>query len=258
MAFSDSDLKAINRGLYDLKSKYFDLILRITAFNFIDEKSREYATHGLSRRLKILTRAIENVFRLIPPESSIPVDSLERADAEISLHAFLINLQGAIDNLAWVFVLEAAITKDNGIALSRQDVGLRKRNKLVRRSLPAELNEYLQSLDNWLEYVENFRDALAHRIPAYIPSHIVDQKHEATYKRIEREISRAIAAADFKTIQALYAERLSIIRPGHFMLHSFQETKTPVRFHAQILCDFLTIEEVTSKFFDALEKLHSS
>lgn len=156
-----------------------------------------------------------------------------------------------------MFILEAAITKDNGKALSRQDAGLRKKNELVRRSLPAELNEYLQSMDNWLEYVENFRDALAHRIPAYIPSHIVDPKHEATCKRIERGISRAIAEADFKAIQALYAERISIIRPGHIMLHSFQETKTPVRFHAQILCDFLTIEEVTSKFFDALEKLHS-
>jgi hypothetical protein len=205
MAFSDSDLKAMNQRLYDLKSRYSELILRVTAFNFIHEKSREYATHELSRRLKTLTRAIENVFRLIPPESSIPVDSVERTDAEISLHAFLINLQGAIDNLAWVFVLEAAITKDNGKALLPRDVGLRKKNELIRKSLPAELDEYLQTLDNWLAYVENFRDALAHRIPAYIPPYIIDPKHEATYNRIEDEISRASAAADFKAIQALRA-----------------------------------------------------
>lgn len=35
--------------------------------------------------------------------------------------------------------------------------------------MPAELQAYLAEHDAWFEYLEDYRHALAHRIPLYIP-----------------------------------------------------------------------------------------
>jgi hypothetical protein len=70
---------------------------------------------------------------------------------------------GCVDNLAWIWVHE------RGIAVNRRHVGLRRHNKEVRNTFSPEFHSYLESLDSWFEYLVDYRDALAHRIPLYIP-----------------------------------------------------------------------------------------
>src|SRR3546814_11603884 len=61
------------------------------------------------------------------------------------------------------------VTSPSGQPLNRNDIGLRPKSKKVRASLPQELQDYLSGHDEWFRYLENYRDALAHRVPLYIP-----------------------------------------------------------------------------------------
>src|SRR5712671_1522714 len=87
----------------------------------------------------------------------------------ICIQAFTFNAFACLDNLAWIWVCEKKLTTEQGDPIPAGKVGLGKKCKLVRRSLPADIRKYLKSLDAWFDHLENFRHALAHRIPLYIP-----------------------------------------------------------------------------------------
>ncbi len=53
--------------------------------------------------------------------------------------------------------------------ISWGQVGLRKANVKVRAALSKEFQSRLDEMEGWFGYVTEYRDALAHRIPLYIP-----------------------------------------------------------------------------------------
>lgn len=61
------------------------------------------------RRLGTLKRCIENVFTPIPPKTEHIPDRDVLRDAQINLQAFVANVYGAIDNLAWLWVYERGL-----------------------------------------------------------------------------------------------------------------------------------------------------
>src|ERR1700730_8183559 len=67
-------------------------------------RAKEFLLNGVARRLRFLRRSLQKVFELFPPSSIRPIDTDDLDDAQISLHAFVINLYGLFDNLAWAFV----------------------------------------------------------------------------------------------------------------------------------------------------------
>lgn len=141
------------------------LVLRYVAYPFKNEQAREYARHGFARRLSTLRRCTQNVFRIVPPGTTkVPVKT-KLNDARINLQAFVANVYGSIDNLAWVWVHERGLTD----RISRGRVGFRTHHTEVRSSLSQEFQSYLQGLDGWLAYIIEYRDSLGHRIPLYIP-----------------------------------------------------------------------------------------
>ena len=66
-------------------------------------------------------------------------------------------------------------------------------NRGYRESFSAEFQAYLQELDAWFGQLENFRHALAHRIPLYIPPYIIDPKNEQAYRELEAGMNAALA-----------------------------------------------------------------
>src|SRR5262245_14205118 len=140
-----------------------DLLLKYVAHPFSDAKAREYARHGFGRRIQTVARCIENAFRIVPP-SAVKIPSKTRLyDAQINIQAAIGNTYGCVDNLAWVWVHERGLAFN----IDRRQVGLRKHHTKVRDTLPAELRSYLDTLDEWFEYLVDYRDAFAHRIPLY-------------------------------------------------------------------------------------------
>ena len=110
-----------------------------------------------------------NVYKIIPPKT-VRVPSRDKLfDAQINIQACIANVYGCIDNLAWVWVYE----KDLDKKIQRNRVGLRNSNAQVRASLRPAFRTYLEARDDWMEYLVDFRDALAHRIPLYIPPGVI-------------------------------------------------------------------------------------
>jgi len=141
-----------------------------------NDRAREYLTHGLMRRLATVTRCTENIFSLYPISKASKLSKEARNDLAINLHAFFINISGILDNIAWIVAFEHGIYIDNNNRqVNRGDVCLLGK-KRFKRYIPAKLKSYLnqQHIKDWYnQYSKNFRDALAHRIPLYIPPAIL-------------------------------------------------------------------------------------
>lgn len=171
----------------------------------------------------------------------------------MNIQAFVFNTFGGIDNLAWIWVLEKGLTKDDGSPIPDIWVGLRKKNKLVRDSFSPEFQECLSKLDNWFDNLNDFRHALAHRVPLYIPPYVVPNDKEAAYQQLNARMTEALNRLDFEEHERLSAEQMTLARFIPCVTHSFEEKVTPVFFHCQMLADFKTIEVLAQKMLTELD-----
>jgi hypothetical protein len=246
--FPQEALTKLRHERGSLVAKYAKLTNRYLTHQFRTPLAKEHAHQGFLRRCKTLVRCVQNVFQVLPPDlDSIP-SSEAVSDATINIQAFIFNTFGAIENIAWIWVSEQGLKKPNGAPLPEVFVGLRKRNTFVRESFSTEFKKYLSSLDAWFENLDNFRHALAHRIPLYIPPFVISPDHEQRYREIDKLMWEALLRMDFEGHRRLESEQQSLgfFRP--WMTHSVSEKSKHVVFHAQILADFNTIEELSENF----------
>jgi hypothetical protein len=121
--------------------------------------------------------------------------------------------------------------------------------------LGEELQRYLESIAGWFEYLEDYRHALAHRIPLYIPPFAVAPNNENRYRDLEAAITENIIEGNLAEAEALKTERdaLKFFRP--FIVHSWSQAR-PMEFHCQMLADFKTMEVIGAKLLDQLSLPH--
>src|SRR5206468_12941699 len=137
---------------------------------------------------------------IFPVERKEFLSEEERSDLEINLHAFIINIYGLQDNIAWVYVIEKSLEK----VIERRRVGLFDLN--TQKYLPAEVREYLnaENIKSWhKDYAKNYRDALAHQIPLYVPPSVGTPTDQQRYRELDRQISEQSKNHDFERMQAL-------------------------------------------------------
>jgi hypothetical protein len=168
------------------------------------------------RRLGTLQRCIQNVYSLYPPERSDIPSRDENIDLVINLQAFVFNVFGCIDNLAWVWVVEKQLT------LRPIDVSFSKK-KPVRKTLSTDFKVYLDGLENWFEYLEDFRHALAHRIPLYVPPYTVIPANADRYIDLNRQMGEAVQRLDFNEYDRLDAEQTLLGKFTPAMTHSLSK-----------------------------------
>jgi hypothetical protein len=252
MYFTPEALKALARDYQGVTEKHAKLMQAFVDREYKEARAKEFAQHGFMRRIKSMARSIANVFTLLPPEYDGVPDSEVRHDAEINIQAFLFNTFAATDNLAWVWVAEKNIKKPDGTDIPYGQVGLRKDRVLA--SFSPDFREYLQSREPWFDHLEEFRHALAHRIPLYIPPYSVDPKDEQAYRELEAAMNDAARRGDFKEYDRAKTEqrKLAFFRP--WMTHSYIEKAKIVVFHSQLLADFNTIDEMAWKMLEELER----
>jgi hypothetical protein len=162
--YSETKIAELEEHRGKLVSQYANLVLRFQARTYKSERAKEYAFHGFGRRLNLLRTAIDEVFTALPPErerDAIPEEE-ETLKATIAIQAFVLNVVGCVDNLAWVWVYEKDLKASNGAELDRKSVGLWKRE--VQATMSEKFRTYLDRRKAWLESINNFRDALAHRM----------------------------------------------------------------------------------------------
>jgi hypothetical protein len=247
--FSRSQLADIRSKCATIEKRTDNLVLKFTYFPFKNEQARHYGQQGFARRVQVLRRCIENVFKIIPP-GTMKVPSKGRLyDAQINIQASLANVYGIIDNLAWIWVYERNLSN----VIPRRHVGLGKQNKTVRSSLSVEFQKHLVSIDGWFDYLADFRHALAHRIPIYIPPGMVLQANVDAYNALTAQMTDALNQTKPGEYELLSKQQSKLLVFQPLIAHSTIETKTPYVFHPQLIADFLTIEELGEKM---LQELH--
>ena len=187
------------QALRDIAQKYLEingirdqLIRRlVTAQAALRQaRAKEYLLHGVARRLGILTRCVHNVFTIFPIERTERLELDALTDLDINLHAFFVNISGLFDNVGWAFAIENNLvgTSKEG-KLERHDIGIFNRKTQVH--FPDKLRTYLnsQQILNWYStYSKNYRDALAHRIPMYVPPFVLNEEEQTRYLALEEQL----------------------------------------------------------------------
>jgi hypothetical protein len=247
MYYSGDAIKQLADGYAAFDAKLNTLLEQYILLDLKNLRAREFAQQGFPRRLKVMGRCITNVFEAIPPDRTELPSRDELTDATINIQSFIFNVFGAIDNLAWIWMAENGQKRADGTPIRDGYVGLGPDNAAVRGTLSQELQDYFKTLDDWFRYLAGLRHALAHRIPLYIPPYVIEEKDEAAYRDFEAKMAEAGRKGDFKEYDRLSAEQLRLGRFRPWIQHSFQENAKPIVFHAQMLADFNTVDEMALK-----------
>jgi hypothetical protein len=187
---------------------------------------------------------------MIPPNTVDKVPPSTLSDAQINIQAFIANAYGCVDNLAWVWVHETGLADK----IDRRKVGLRSHNSEVRESLSPEMQAYLAGLDRWFSYVVEYRDALAHRIPLYIPERVRPENVE-TYNALTVQMTDALNTLNAARYETMAAQQNQLLEFQPFITHSVTETTGQVAFHVQMIADFSTVEELGEKMFSEIKAI---
>lgn len=253
--FSDDEIAQINDEYWRLNAKYARLLLGYIQFSFCNPRAREFAHHGVARRLKNLVQCIHNVFRAIPPDLNEIPTTEQISNAEINLQSFIFNLFGFFDNIAWIWVYERNIKNAKGVSLKPGQVGLWKQHTEVRNSFSNDFRDCLIQSDGWHEnYLKGYRHALAHKIPLYIVPYFISPEDEALYRELDESIFQALSCGNSDTFRSFWTEQETLGKFRPIMCHSVYEDPKPIVFHAQMLADFNTIDKIASKFLDELDR----
>ncbi len=258
MYFSKEVLEQLAMERTDVDRRFAQLLPHYALIRLNDPRAQEFAQHGFARRISTLARCIHNVFEAIPPDRVELPSKDERTDAMINLQSFVFNAFGAIDNLAWIWVSEIGLKGDDGKPVPAAHVGLGPSNKTVRATLSAEFHAYLNGFDDWFEYLADYRHALAHRIPLYIPPYVVTYSNEKAHRDLDTQMAEALGRFDSDEHARLAAEQLKLARFRPWMNHSFEEGAKPVAFHAQMLFDFKTVDELARRMLNELARPRAS
>jgi hypothetical protein len=194
------------------------------------------------------------VYRICPPERDDKLSADELSDLTINLQGFVFNTFGCLENLAWIWVKEKDIRNNQGEPLPKNQIGFGAKYELVRESFSGDFQNYLKGLSEWFLQMENFRHALAHRIPLYVPPYVLNKSEAAKEQEIERSRREALRRHDFDEYERLTIELEDIGKFVPWMTHSFSERSRQVVFHAQMIADWNTIVEISEKFLVELKK----
>lgn len=250
--FSEENLATLSRGREEVHRKFVDLRACYVSRKYKSDRAREYAMHGFCRRLGILVRAIDRVFEGLPPERECIPGLNEVLDATIAIQSFVFNTFGCLDNLAGIWVHEKDVRSKDGTELDPKWIGFG--NKQVRSSLSNEFRAYLDSRQKWFDHLKNFRDALAHRIPLYIPPAIATAETVDEYNKLEQASGEAQQRGDFEEYDRIQSKQQEFVVFRPWMTHSQYESAPAVVFHPQLLQDYVTIDECGQRMLEELER----
>jgi len=105
----------------------------------------------------------------------------------------------------------------------------------------------------YTKYSKNYRDALAHRIPLYVPPSALNKEEQNEYMLLEKQLW------DFSSLEAILQhnemleKQSQLGRACPLFAHSLNEGSKPLFLHAQVIADFLTIDEIIKKFCDSFK-----
>jgi len=263
VAYSQKTLDEMKSELAVVNKCYHHLLMSYSTRKYKSQDAKEYALHGFLRRLKFLSVSLHKVFNLMPPERKTPPKEGEEVEATINLQSFFTNVAGCTDNLARVWVLEKQIKQNNGKLISKHNIGLGPKNHTLRKTFSREFQNFLEEITQWFDFIKNYRDALAHRIPLYIPPYTILRENHEEYKHLERRKNKAynealIAEEPYghdllDRYDSLGEQQKNLGVASTMITHSF--TAYPIPYHNQLLIDFKTVVKLGEYMLKELDTL---
>ena len=165
-------------------------------------------------------------------------DRVSIFDATMFLQAFVINVYGAIDNLAWIWTYEKPVLNTQGNALPNAWVGFKRKHTHLRQSVSDETRAVLEGADAWFDFLEVFRDALAHRIPLYIPPFTMTEEAIRECNAFHAEVMAE--GWSLENHNRVMARTREMGRFEPLMAHSVL-ARDRVLFHPQMINDLSTV-----------------
>ena len=130
MPIFDPDQLRTLAASYSALQQRLDLVAEAYAFfPYKTQQGGQYATHGFLRRFNTMHHCIERVFAMLPPEQGERPPDPVLLDATVYIQSFVMNVFGALDNLAWIWVSEKPLT------VSKKQTGLDPKCKIGPRFL---------------------------------------------------------------------------------------------------------------------------
>ena len=215
-----------------------------------DTKSKEITNQGVVRRVSLIAASISELFSVLPPATESIPEKSKRELATLLLHSNILNTFGLLDCWAHIWVNEYGVKHKNGRQLHNSEIGLGPKCKIFRRSLPSSLGDYLSQRNDWIERISKLRHSLAHRVPPYIPPHMVDPGNEKMYNRLNADW---FSTLDSNARGNLETELNNISHFKAWLIYDLEESP-PIAFHAQLIVNFLTIEELSNIFLSEIRK----
>lgn len=244
--YSAENIESLKADYLTIGLKHQKLLFAFTALlgQLKEEKAKEYLFHGATRRIGVIARCIDNIFRIYPLDREQLLTNIELKDIDINLHSFFINIFGFLDNLAWVFVHEKKIEID------KKNVGLFFDKTKV--NFTKEYRDYLESeaVQRWFNiYLKDCRDALSHRIPVYVPPKILTPDQIGREEQLSKRISESFVAGNVDSAEELTKERETLGSIAPVYRHSVIDSQGYI-LHPQIIIDFKTIELMAIKYLE--------
>lgn len=112
MQYTDEQSRLLICDFMKIKEDYQNKLFELSTLKYNEKRANEFLQHGFLRRFSILIHCIAKVFEIYPPERIEILTRYERLDIEIYIQTFIINLYGAIDNLAWIVNAEKQLKLD--------------------------------------------------------------------------------------------------------------------------------------------------
>jgi hypothetical protein len=215
-----------------------------------NQKVKDYLNHGVGRRLNVIRLSIQKIYELFPPSQDEVLPKATIHEVQIYLQAFVINVSGIFENWAWAFVLRHDLLEKIGGMFS---VGMFRPE--TQQCLPASLKDYVTTEPRiaWHRYMKDYRDALAHRIPLYVPPSAITRKDVETYNQMEVRKQELYDARDWDELERVSDEQESLGRAYPVFLKEFSNRREgqPIWLHPQLNADGALVLEFAKLFYSA-------
>lgn len=253
MSLTSAQVKKINDEYSKVQVELNDLVLEISSFYDLFKENKNALDHyqyGLLRRIFLIKQCLKNFILIAPPHNPSYLPEDKRRDLNLFLHAFLINISGAINNLAWIWFYHHKIHEKENVENFKYKVNLfgKEYAKYLKQKIIKKCQEY----NKWYEHFKSLRDPTAHRIPPYIIPYTVKSSEAERHNNLEREYN---LEKDDNKKTSLLKEMESLRDYEIFYMDSFMEDnhKGPVRFYPQNISDTRTFIELTKTVFECLK-----
>lgn len=255
MAYAKDDLAKMMDAFGSIDARFKKLREDLIMRKYRTSRGKEFAVHGFCRRLHTLALTTQHVFEMLPPHKEGVPKKEVLDDVTIQVQAFVFNVFGAIDNLAWCWFYEKELKRNNGKDVPASWIVLSPENTFLVPTLSQPFREHITELKTWFDVIEGYRHGLAHRIPLYIPPYAVPDDKAAEYHDLDAKVADALSRHAWDEMEKHEAEQLAMHVFHPQIMHSFEEGARTISFHPQMISDFGLVEVLGRRMLDELNSL---